>query len=113
MYHEFNLFQVSWSLNVLSSGYFSGYVLNFCCAFIVAVMLRNLITLARTNGFASILPLDEHIYFHKMAGWFIFIYSAVHTIAHFINFGKRKTFRQYSLHPAHQCMVKQYTSEVE
>ncbi|XP_043204589.1 NADPH oxidase 5-like isoform X2 [Amphibalanus amphitrite] len=63
-----------------------GYVLNFCCAFIVAVMLRNLITLARTNGLASVLPLDEHIYFHKMAGWFIFIYSAVHTIAHFINF---------------------------
>ena len=68
--------------------YFPGYVLNFCCAFIVAVMLRNLITLARTNGLASILPLDEHIYFHKMAGWFIFIYSALHTIAHFINFGK-------------------------
>ena len=37
------------------------------------------------------LPIDQHIYFHKMTGWFIFIFSVFHTVMHLINIGK-KTF---------------------
>lgn len=62
-----------------------GQCLNFNCAFILVVMLRNVITFARTHGMASYLPLDEHIYFHKMCGWLILAFGLVHTLAHFIN----------------------------
>ncbi|XP_037077900.1 LOW QUALITY PROTEIN: NADPH oxidase 5-like [Pollicipes pollicipes] len=62
-----------------------GQTLNFTCAFIIAVMLRNVITFARSHGLGSFLPLDEHIYFHKMAGMFVFVYSVVHTFAHLCN----------------------------
>ena len=53
-------------------------------------MLRNVITFARSHGLGSILPLDEHIYFHKMAGMFTFIYSLTHTFAHLCNLGERQ-----------------------
>lgn len=32
------------------------------------------------------LPLDQHIYFHKLAGMFIFGYSFLHTVMHVCNF---------------------------
>ena len=51
-------------------------------------MLRNVITFARSHGLGSILPLDEHIYFHKLAGMFTFVYSLGHTFAHLCNLGK-------------------------
>ncbi|XP_043193390.1 NADPH oxidase 5-like isoform X4 [Amphibalanus amphitrite] len=62
-----------------------GQTLNFTSAFIIAVMLRNVITFARSHGLGSILPLDEHIYFHKMAGMLTFVYSLTHTFAHLCN----------------------------
>lgn len=35
-----------------------------------------------------LLPLDRHIYFHKMIGWLICLFSVVHTVAHVINYGE-------------------------
>ncbi|PNF21808.1 hypothetical protein B7P43_G08439 [Cryptotermes secundus] len=54
--------------------------------FILVLMLRQCITFLRTHGFSVILPLDHHIYFHKLTGVTIIIQSIVHTIVHLLNF---------------------------
>ncbi|KAJ8925948.1 hypothetical protein NQ315_009801, partial [Exocentrus adspersus] len=63
-----------------------GQCLNFNCTFILVLMLRQCITFLRTRGFSSVLPLDQHIYFHKLTGMFIFGMSFLHTIMHVCNF---------------------------
>ncbi|XP_023719099.1 NADPH oxidase 5 isoform X4 [Cryptotermes secundus] len=63
-----------------------GQCLNFNCMFILVLMLRQCITFLRTHGFSVILPLDHHIYFHKLTGVTIIIQSIVHTIVHLLNF---------------------------
>ncbi|KAK9497325.1 hypothetical protein O3M35_004664 [Rhynocoris fuscipes] len=63
-----------------------GQCLNFNSMFVLVLMLRHSITFLRTRGFSNFLPLDQHIYFHKLTGVCIFIYSVVHTIMHLINF---------------------------
>ncbi|XP_056645958.1 NADPH oxidase 5 isoform X1 [Diorhabda sublineata] len=63
-----------------------GQCLNFNCTFILVLMLRQTITFLRTRGYSSVLPLDQHIYFHKLTGMFIFGYSVIHTIMHICNF---------------------------
>ncbi|XP_053652092.1 NADPH oxidase 5 isoform X1 [Cherax quadricarinatus] len=63
-----------------------GQCLNFNCMFVLVLMLRQCITYLRSMGAAAFLPLDQHMYLHKLCGWLIFIYSVVHTIMHLINF---------------------------
>ena len=65
-----------------------GQVLNFLSIFILIVMLRNSITKLREMGLAVILPLDKHIYFHKITGRLIVVYSLIHTVAHLGNLCK-------------------------
>lgn len=67
---------------------FLGQCLNFTCMFVLVLMLRQSITFLRTRGFSAFLPLDQHIYFHKLTGWFIFGYSFLHAIMHLLNFSK-------------------------
>ncbi|KRT82268.1 hypothetical protein AMK59_4019 [Oryctes borbonicus] len=62
-----------------------GQCLNFNCVFILVLMLRQTITFLRSRGLSMILPLDDHIYFHKQAGYLIVFYSALHTIMHCFN----------------------------
>lgn len=64
-----------------------GQCLNFDCMFVLVLMLRQCITFLRTHGFSSVLPLDNHIYLHKMTGGLIGIFSVVHTLMHLLNFG--------------------------
>ncbi|XP_017779285.1 PREDICTED: NADPH oxidase 5 [Nicrophorus vespilloides] len=63
-----------------------GQCLNFNCMFVLVLMLRQCITFLRTRGFSAFLPLDQHIYFHKLTGMLIFFYSVLHTIMHVYNF---------------------------
>ncbi|XP_019870925.2 NADPH oxidase 5 [Aethina tumida] len=63
-----------------------GQCLNFNCTFILILMLRQCITFLRTRGFGEYLPLDQHIYFHKITGILIFGYSFLHTVMHLLNF---------------------------
>lgn len=63
-----------------------GQCLNFNCAFILVLMLRQCITFLRTRGFTAFVPLDNHIYMHKVTGILIAAYSAVHTCMHLLNF---------------------------
>ena len=51
-------------------------------------MLRHSITKLRELGLAVILPLDRHIYFHKVTGRLIVVYSLIHTVAHLGNLSK-------------------------
>ncbi|XP_043508307.1 NADPH oxidase 5 isoform X1 [Frieseomelitta varia] len=64
-----------------------GQCLNFNCSFILVLILRQCITFLRTHGFNSVLPLDQHIYLHKLTGILIGIFSIVHTLMHLLNFG--------------------------
>ncbi len=65
---------------------FTGQCLNFNCAFVLVLMLRQCITFLRTRGFGAFLPLDNHIYIHKLTGVTIATFSLVHTIMHLLNF---------------------------
>ncbi|XP_039306602.1 NADPH oxidase 5 isoform X1 [Solenopsis invicta] len=61
-----------------------GQCLNFDCSFILVLMLRQCITFLRSHSFNSVVPLDHHIYLHKMTGILIGIFGTVHTLMHLI-----------------------------
>lgn len=63
-----------------------GQCLNFNCAFALVLMLRQCITFLRTRGFGAFIPLDNHIYMHKLTGCVIAGFSLLHTIMHLLNF---------------------------
>ncbi|CAF1196565.1 unnamed protein product [Adineta ricciae] len=66
-----------------------GMLLNFNCALVITLMLKQTILIIRTNSFLrKIIPVDDHIDFHKIVGRFIAVLSIVHTIAHMANFGR-------------------------
>lgn len=49
-------------------------------------MLRHSLTYLRSQGLSTLLPLDHHIYLHKLTGIVISVLSLVHTIMHLFNF---------------------------
>lgn len=51
-------------------------------------MLRQSLTFLRTRGLGSVLPLDQHIYLHKLTGWIIVCFGTLHTFMHIINFSE-------------------------
>ncbi|XP_028167953.1 NADPH oxidase 5, partial [Ostrinia furnacalis] len=63
-----------------------GQCLNFNCAWVLVLMLRHCITQLRARGLSAALPLDHHIYLHKLTGVLVAVYSVVHTIMHLCNF---------------------------
>ncbi|CAF1133458.1 unnamed protein product [Adineta steineri] len=66
-----------------------GMLLNFNCAFIIVLMLKQTILLIRTNTFLrKLIPVDDHIDFHKVVGRVITGLAILHTIAHMANFGR-------------------------
>ena len=64
----------------------NGQCLNFTSAFIIACVCRKSITKLRSKGFSEYLPLDHHVYYHKVTGWAIVFFSLFHTAMHVINF---------------------------
>ncbi|XP_017078957.1 NADPH oxidase 5 isoform X1 [Drosophila eugracilis] len=63
-----------------------GQCLNFNCAWVLVLMLRHSLTYLRGRGLSSYLPLDHHVYLHKLTGITISVFSLVHTIMHLFNF---------------------------
>ncbi|KAJ0171651.1 hypothetical protein K1T71_012414 [Dendrolimus kikuchii] len=63
-----------------------GQCLNFNCVWVLVLMLRQCLTALRVRRLGSLLPLDHHIYLHKLTGVLIFIFGAVHTVMHLCNF---------------------------
>lgn len=64
-----------------------GRTLLFNSVLVLVLVLRYSITMLRDLGLASLLPLDQNIYFHKLTGRLIFVAAWLHAIAHLINFG--------------------------
>ena len=65
-----------------------GRSLIYLSTLILLLILRHTITLLRSLGLATVLPLDNNIYLHKMVGTLIFIHAWSHTITHLCNFGE-------------------------
>ncbi|XP_046387375.1 NADPH oxidase 5 [Ischnura elegans] len=63
-----------------------GQCLNLDCSLVLALMLRRCLTFLRAHGLSHFLPLDHHIYFHKLVGVLILGFSILHTIMHSVNF---------------------------
>lgn len=68
----------------------SGMLLNFNCAFIIVLMLKQTILLMRTTQLYKWLPIDGHIDFHKSVGRLIVVLSVIHAVAHIANFARLK-----------------------
>ncbi|CAF4424295.1 unnamed protein product, partial [Rotaria magnacalcarata] len=67
-----------------------GMLLNFNCAFVIVLMLKKTILLIRTNTvLRKLIPVDDHIDFHKVVGRAIAVLAIIHTIAHIANFARR------------------------
>ncbi|XP_053206300.1 NADPH oxidase 5-like isoform X2 [Panonychus citri] len=64
----------------------AGMLLNFNCALIMLFILRRSITRLRILGFASYLPLDKNIKYHKFCGYIITFFALLHTFAHLGNY---------------------------
>ncbi|XP_075169966.1 NADPH oxidase [Haematobia irritans] len=63
-----------------------GQCLNFNCAWVLVLMLRHTLTYLRSRGLSTYLPVDNHIYLHKLTGIVISVFSLIHTIMHLFNF---------------------------
>ena len=77
-----------------------GMLLNFNCALVIVLMLKHIILVIRTIKFLrKIIPVDDHIDFHKVVGRVIAGLAILHTIAHMVNFGrltgKKKIFFEF------------------
>lgn len=64
----------------------TGFCLNFDCALVLVLVLRRMLTWLRSNRIGQLLPLEHHIYLHKMVGWTVYVFSIVHTLCHMANF---------------------------
>jgi Ca2+-binding EF-hand superfamily protein len=62
-----------------------GQCLNFNPVLVIILMMRRGLTWLRSTRVAFLLPLDQHIEFHKLAGYTITFFALIHTAAHLIN----------------------------
>ena len=74
-------------LKYLYSFVASGRCLNFSSTMVLVLMLRYSLTRIRNLGLSTILPLDHHVYLHKLTGVVILVLAWIHTLSHLINFG--------------------------
>ena len=65
-----------------------GQCLNLNGSLILVLMLRQTLTFVRSTRVARLLPIDQHIIFHKTVGLIIAVLSLIHTVAHVGNAGK-------------------------
>ncbi|XP_069170298.1 NADPH oxidase 5 isoform X2 [Procambarus clarkii] len=63
-----------------------GQCLNLDCALLLLLILRRTMTRLRNSSLGHVLPCDQHVHFHKMAGWTVFLLSILHTLFHIANF---------------------------
>ncbi|KAG8895960.1 hypothetical protein FRC01_012105, partial [Tulasnella sp. 417] len=63
-------------------------ILHVDVAMILFPVCRNFISVLRRTSLNNFIPFDKNIEFHKLTGWSIAFFSAVHTIAHMFNFAR-------------------------
>jgi Ca2+-binding EF-hand superfamily protein len=74
-----------------------GACLNFNGALILVPVMRNLLTWLRGTFAAHLIPLDEHLEFHKLVGQVMFAFALVHTGAHLYNYSLTEHTIQWHL----------------
>lgn len=50
-------------------------------------MCRPLLTLLRKHRVGQFFPLDQHVFYHKLMGVLVMVFSTIHAIMHFVNIG--------------------------
>ena len=60
--------------------------INLNTVIVLLLVLRYAITLMRRMGLVHVLPLDHHIFLHKMTGMVIFCQAWFHTSMHIFNY---------------------------
>jgi len=63
-----------------------GACLNFNGALILVPVMRNLLTWVRRTWLGHLVPVDQALDFHKLAGQLMFAFGLGHTAAHFTNY---------------------------
>jgi len=63
-------------------------VLHVDVIFILLPVCRNFVSFLRRTPLNDIIPFDKNITFHKATAWSIVVGSAVHILAHMVNFYK-------------------------
>lgn len=66
----------------------SALVLHVDIGIIMLPVCRTLISLLRRTPLNGIIQFDKNISFHKMTAWSIVFFSWLHTISHWVNFGR-------------------------
>ena len=67
----------------------AGMLLNFNCSLTIVLMLKQTILIIRTiKCLRTVIPVDDHIDFHKFVGKVIAALSIIHSIAHMTNFSR-------------------------
>jgi NADPH oxidase len=66
----------------------SALVLHVDVAFILLPICRNFITLLRRSALNQVIPFEKNITFHKFTGFALAFFSAIHILAHMVNFGQ-------------------------
>ncbi len=56
-------------------------------ALLLLLMCRPLLTLCRRHRLGELLPIDDHVYYHKLSGVLLMFFSALHTAMHLVNLG--------------------------
>lgn len=64
----------------------SALVLHVDVAFILLPICRNFITLLRRSALNQVIPFEKNITFHKFTGFALAFFSAIHIVAHMVNF---------------------------
>jgi hypothetical protein len=62
-----------------------GILLSLNSCVIILLAMRRLVTWVRNSFCGKFLPVDDFIEFHKYLGFYLFILSLIHTIAHCVN----------------------------
>ena len=86
-----------------------GALLNFNCATVLIPVCRNMLSWLRTTPVNDILPLDDHIYFHKLCALGILVGAVLHVGCHHWNFWELLYNYQFGT-PAHSYAAMMFGS---
>ena len=74
-----------------------GIAINATTMLLILLMTRPLITKVRLSFLLSIIPVDQHVEFHKGGGILLFILAGIHTVVHLVNINRNFVDGKYEL----------------
>ncbi|XP_076452295.1 NADPH oxidase 5-like [Babylonia areolata] len=75
----------NWCIKVARA---AGMCLDLDLVLALLLMLRRTLTWVHRPPLVSLLPLDHHVLFHKMAGYSVLVMAVVHSVFHVLNAGE-------------------------